>query len=314
MRNPFNAWTRLPLICLGLASIGLAGCGPEQPEQSAEPTLQWAEMQDASTRVLSITGLSGPEAVRYDPDQDVYFIANFNGDSGSRDGNGFISRVRAEDGHVETQQFMVGTEQAPLHAPRGMMLVDNTLWVADIDGIHGFNRTDGSHVAFIDFSAFEPGFLNDVAAGPDGTLYVSDTGRSRIYRVDGDTVSIAVEGEAIGPPNGITWAPGEPYLRIAPWAGGGGIIRGWNPSDGTVTELTASIGDRVDGIEVMGTTVVAAVQSDSSIYAVHDGQIFRAIQVEGRPADIAIDTRRSRVAVPYIALNRVDIWALPQTP
>jgi hypothetical protein len=32
--------------------------------------------------------------------------------------------------------------------------------------------------------------------------------------------------------------------------------------------------------------------------------------VAGRPADIGIDTRRQRVAVPYVALNRVDIWSL----
>ena len=31
-----------------------------------------------------VTGFSGPEAVRYDPDQDVYFVANFNGDGGER--------------------------------------------------------------------------------------------------------------------------------------------------------------------------------------------------------------------------------------
>jgi hypothetical protein len=32
--------------------------------------------------------------------------------------------------------------------------------------------------------------------------------------------------------------------------------------------------------------------------------------VPGRPADIGIDTRRGHVAVPYIALNRVDVWSL----
>jgi hypothetical protein len=33
--------------------------------------------------------------------------------------------------------------------------------------------------------------------------------------------------------------------------------------------------------------------------------------VAGAPADIGIDTRRNRVAVPYIDLDRVDIWQLP---
>ena len=31
----------------------------------------------------------------------------------------------------------------------------------------------------------------------------------------------------------------------------------------------------------------------------------------GAPADIAVDTKRNRVAVPYISLDRVDIWQLP---
>ncbi|HUG40860.1 MAG TPA: hypothetical protein VMM12_10255, partial [Longimicrobiales bacterium] len=34
-------------------------------------------VQDSTDIVFSVTGLSGPEAVRYDPDQDVYFIASF---------------------------------------------------------------------------------------------------------------------------------------------------------------------------------------------------------------------------------------------
>ncbi|HUP21234.1 MAG TPA: hypothetical protein VM778_14955, partial [Gemmatimonadota bacterium] len=60
----------------------------------ATPCLAWAQtpeagaVQDSTDIVFSITGLSGPEAVRYDPDQDVYFVASF-GESGDdpRDAN-----------------------------------------------------------------------------------------------------------------------------------------------------------------------------------------------------------------------------------
>lgn len=34
----------------------------------------------------------------------------------------------------------------------------------------------------------------------------------------------------------------------------------------------------------------------------------------GRPADIGLDASGNRIAVPYIALNRVDIWQLPDRP
>ena len=73
-----------------------------------------------------------------------------------------------------------------LHAPRGMYIVGDTLWVADADAVRGFNKRTGEKVANVDFSAFDRGFLNDVAADATGTVYVTDTGRNKLYKVQGD--------------------------------------------------------------------------------------------------------------------------------
>ncbi|NNM35275.1 MAG: hypothetical protein HKO53_19525, partial [Gemmatimonadetes bacterium] len=172
---------RLIYTTAAFACAATAACGPndgggepvdgaEAPEGQASAAVLALPLQDSTDRVAIIEGLSGPEAVRYDPRQDVYFVSNFNGAGDARDGNGFISRAAA-DGSMEELRFMVGTEDAPLHAPRGMYLVGDTLWVADADGIHGFHSGTGSHLAFVDLSGFSPGFLNDVTAGPDGALY-----------------------------------------------------------------------------------------------------------------------------------------------
>ena len=64
----------------------------------------------------------------------------------------------------------------------------------------------------------------------------------------------------------------------------------------------------MDGIEVFQGQIIVASQSDRMLHVVSAGQLHPAISVPGDPADIAIDTRRGRVAVPYIDLNRVDIW------
>ena len=101
--------------------------------------LPWDVAQDSTHRVVTISGLSGPEAVRYDPDQDVYFISNFNGEPAG-DANGFITRARA-DGTIDSLRFMVGTSASPMHGPRGMFLTADTLWVADADGVHHFHRS-----------------------------------------------------------------------------------------------------------------------------------------------------------------------------
>jgi sugar lactone lactonase YvrE len=46
-------------------------------------------------------------------------------------------------------------------------------------------------------------FLNDVATGPDGTVYVSDMLATRIYALKDGKVSVFAEGEDLEYPNGL---------------------------------------------------------------------------------------------------------------
>lgn len=267
---------------------------------------------DSADILFSISGLAGPEAVRYDPDQDIWFVANFGGASDDdRDENGFVARVAA-DGTVDRLRFMQGTPAAPLHMPRGMFIEGDTLWVADIDGVHGFDRRTGAQLTFIDFTVHEPGFLNDVAAAPDGTLYVTDTGRGRVYAVAGAGAqpTVAIEDTLTGPPNGITWDPASSAFLLAPW-GGGQVIRSWTPGGSTPSDVATVPGGNFDGIEIVDGTILIASQEDTALWWVDGDGPRRLVVTPGRPADIGVDTRRGRVAVPYIALDRVDVWAIP---
>ncbi|HSJ65975.1 MAG TPA: SMP-30/gluconolactonase/LRE family protein [Gemmatimonadaceae bacterium] len=285
-----------PLLALAIGSGNV----------TAQPT---ATRLDSTHRVATVTGLEGPEAVKYDSIQDVYFIANFGPRAAaSRDSNGYIARVRP-DGTVETLKFMTGTAAAPLHQPRGMAITGDTLWVADADGVHGFLRRTGAHAAFVDFTAHQPGFLNDIAVGPDGRLYITDTGLGRVYRITRGAAEIAVEDSMTGPPNGITWDASGSRFILAPW-GDARTLRAWDPATGTLTELDSMPGGRHDGIEMLNGGMVVTSQRDSTIYFVLGGRPHPVIRTPGAPADIGIDTRRGRIAVPYIALNRVDIWDL----
>lgn len=285
----------------------LLSCSTEENNYPFDPG--WATVQDSADIVFSIDGFAGPEAVRYDPEQDVFFVSNFNGGGNDRDANGFISKVKA-DGSENEVAFITGTDAYPLHAPRGMFITGDTLWAADIDGVHGFNRQSGEQVAFIDFSSFEPGFLNDIAAGPAGNLYVTDTGKSVLYRINGRQPSIAVDSLP-HPPNGITLSPDSSRLVLAPW-NGGTIFYAWSPAEEALNEFgSAGGGGNYDGIEFAGQRLISASQADSSLHLMHEGSDSLYIHVPGRPADIGLDTKRNHVAVPYIALDRVDVWKLP---
>jgi hypothetical protein len=296
----------LLLTASGACSGGNDDTDSGAAQEAAGPS--WETVQTLADRVAVVEGLSGPEAVRYAPDQDVWFIGNMNG--GEADGDGFITRVSAGTSEVEALQFAVGTDEFPLHAPRGMFLTGDTLWVADMYGVHGFHRGDGRQLRFIDLTAFEPGFLNDIAQGPDGALYVTDTGRSVVYRLGEGGASIAAEGTHLGGPNGITWDGAHGGLVLVPWEPDHRVHL-WRIDSAPEGFGPESTPGRLDGVEPLDGRLLLASQSDSALHLMDAEGSRRVIRTDARPADIGVDTRRRRVAVPYISLNRVDIWQLP---
>lgn len=280
----------LLLLLYGAAASAQDAAGPAFP--TSEP-------------LAVITGFSGPESVRYDPQLDVYYVSNFNGEA-SGDANGFVSRVSA-DGEILDLHFMTGTSAAPFHGGRGMYLDGDSLLVADADGIHRFDRGSGEPLAFIDFSAFEPGFLNDIVVDDDGSIFVTDTGTSRLFRIDDGEVTVATETPFAA--NGITIDPASGELILVPWEGSDEIVA-WNPQTGDFRTLGAVAGGgNYDGVEVIMGAIVSASQADTSLHVMHNGSDRQALMLAGRPADIGIDRKRRRIAVPYVSLDRVDLFA-----
>jgi len=296
----------LPAI---VAAVVLAACSTSKPDNARPDSLATTESNSARL-VASPGGFIQPEAVRYDPDQDRYFVSSWGkGDAGAKDNNGFISRM-APDGTIEQLRFIAGgTGGTTLHAPRGMVIVGDTLWVVDADAVRGFNRRTGAPLATIDFSALKLGFLNDIAAGPDA-LYVTDTGTNRIYRIAGGRISVALDDSALGGPNGITWdAKGRRFI-VVPWEAS--VIKAWVPGSKTLSDVGKSGATKFDGVEILsGDRVLVSSQSDSSLHLFVGGTDRPIIRTGGAPADIAVDTKRNRTAVPFVNRNMVEIWPLP---
>ncbi len=89
----------------------------------------------SATPVVTAGGFSKPESARFDPDQNIYFVSNINGDGNAHDNNGFISRVKA-DGSIENLRFIAGgTGGVTLNSPNGLVLHGDTLWVVDLDAV-----------------------------------------------------------------------------------------------------------------------------------------------------------------------------------
>jgi sugar lactone lactonase YvrE len=302
-----------PIALAALAALALAsaGCAPDPRPTRAQ-------------RVTILQGFSGPESVRYDPQQDVFFVSNMMGPGSTRDGQGYITRVSASDLRRSDTFVQGGIKGATLDAPKGMAIHGDTLWVADITFLRGFDRHTGAPLATIDLSGAHAVLLNDIAVGPDGSLYVTDTGiamtKKGVLHPGGDkilvvgpgrAVSVLAEGKSIGWPNGITWDPdGKRWLVVSfdPFQSRVYAIR---PGSALPTVIATGAG-RFDGVERLADgRILVTAWSDSSLHVFANGTDTRPIRNLWQPADLGVDTRRGRVAIPVALQGRVEVWDLP---
>jgi sugar lactone lactonase YvrE len=88
-----------------------------------------------------------------------------------------------------------------LNAPKGLRSFKGTLWTADIDEVIGIDIASGKITSRVKPAGAQ--FLNDVATGPDGTVYVSDMALSRIYAVKDGKATVFADGPELEWPNGL---------------------------------------------------------------------------------------------------------------
>jgi len=304
------------IIAAGLL-VALGGAACERKPQQAPGGAE------SPARVLAVPGFKTPESVKYDADLDLYFVTNINGNPSAKDNNGFISRVRP-DGTIDSLTFVAGGRGGvTLNGPKGTAIVGDTLWVADIDAVRAFNKRTGAPAATVDLAKLGPKFLNDLAVGPDGALYITDTGilidaggnithpgPDRIFRVGTKhEASIAAEGDTLDRPNGITWDAGTARFVVVSF--GGPAVFSWKPGDKAPAVIARGPGSW-DGVEVLADgRIIASSWADSTVDAIANGKVERLIAGVPSPADIGLDTKRNRVLIPILQQDRVEIWQLP---
>jgi sugar lactone lactonase YvrE len=269
--------------------------------------------------VLKDMGFKTPESVLYDPEQDLYLVSNVNGKPLDVDSNGFISKVSPE-GKVVDLMWIDGSKKASsLNAPKGLTISGNVLYVADINVVRMFDRKTGAAKGKLAI----PGatFLNDVATGPDGTVYVSDTGLKQgkdilegtgtdsIYKiVKGTRVEKVIADKEFGKPNGLL------ADDTGVWAvtfGSGELVHVDNTGKKEPGQKLPA--GTLDGIvKLSDGTMLASSWAASAIFRGTPGGTFEAIIHDVKsPADIGYDTKRNVVLVPLFQADTVVLQKLP---
>lgn len=310
-RNPFCPSPRPAVFRRALALAVLGGLlGPGTllvPPQAA---------------ALQVTGLQAPESFLADPAGEGYYISNANGDPDVKDNNGFITKLDKAGAIAKLQFIRGGDKDIVLHAPKGMVIVDQVLYVADLDTVRGFDKTSGKPVLTLAFPSRQNGqatALAAVAYDGRGRLYVSDTEADTIFRVDlakppGTGISVLVRDSALAGPRGLAVHPKTGHLIVGSW--NKGKILEVTP-EGKVSELVSNgfFSARFHNLDGMdfdswGNLYVSDFTA-GKIWRMRPDQHFDVIaEYLPSPAGIGIDRENHLILVPYHYGNAAEMNGL----
>ncbi len=250
--------------------------------------------------------LMGPESVIYHPGSDALFVSNVNGSPDAVDGNGFISQLSV-DGKILNLHWI-----DKLNAPKGLALIGDYLYVADINELVVIDIANKQIVQR--YPAEGAKFLNDVAADKHGHVYVSDMMTNRIYRLADDEFKLWFADPALEAPNGLLVE--HDSLIIGSWG---------NMVDGFATDVPghlkkidlntleiSSLGDQspignLDGVEAdgMGNYLVTDWMNGRLLLISPNGSSETLIEFEQGSADHTVMPEKNLVIVPMMLQNEV---------
>ncbi len=277
--------------------------------------------QDAGVAAPAVTfseGLATPESVLYDPQSDTYLVSNINGAPLDRDNNGYLTEL-SPDGTVLKAKFIEGgRSKVKLNAPKGSALLDGVLYVADIDTLRAFDRKTGAPKGEVRIAGAT--FLNDVAAGPDGKLYVSDSALNAKFEPTGTdavwvvtpgkklTAKALVKSKDLHGPNGLLVTADAVYFVTF----GANELHRYDLSGAKVGEVTQLPNGGLDGLVAVGDELLISSWGEKALFRGKPGGPFKKVQGElEAPADVGFDSKRRRVLVPRFMAHTVEVWDLP---
>jgi sugar lactone lactonase YvrE len=249
--------------------------------------------------------------VLFDADAGIYLVSNINGSPGGKDDNGFISQVDP-NGTVIALKWIDGSKKdVSLNAPKGMAIAHDLLYVADIDFVRIFDAKTGAPKGKVGIP--QATFLNDVAAGPDGSVYVTDSGlkvtakgfepsgTDAVYKIDAKgKVETVIKGATLNRPNGIF--VDDTGIWVVTF-GAKELFRVANGEKTSSVELPAG---SLDGlVRLPDGAVLVSSWDSSSVYYGKDGKFTPLVTDAKSPADIGYDAQRNSVLIPLFTENAV---------
>ena len=262
---------------------------------------------------VTVEGFSSPESTIVNK-SDLY-VSNVGKELKPtlKDGDGFISKLDV-NGKIKELHFIDG-----LDAPKGMGIVGNTLFVADINTLRGFDLQTKKEVFNVVFEGVN--FLNDITVKDSNTLFIGASDTSAIYEVNISSKSYKKMMDFIVP-NGLFYEDGILYAAQLGsttqnmFDGKGKLYKIDLKDNNKLTQLGTFEGV-LDGVTKVGNKVYVSDWGNAKktgIIRVYDLKTKKESVLEAElfmgAADFWIDEKSKKIFMPQMIGSKVTIFDL----
>jgi hypothetical protein len=283
-----------------------------QQTPASSPPFEAGTPLEQTANAKTYGGFRFSESISYDPVRDLYVAINAGMPQNLVPNDGYVTLVNP-DGTTHTLKWIgINRNGLTLNHPLGSDIINNTLYVADIDTVRWFDMATGEPRGSVQV----PGAtrLNDLEVTADGTIYATQTGDTnaaswKVYKITpGGEVSEFVSGAPLNLPNGIAF---DPKGNIVVVNVGDPAVLTFSP-EGTLLTTEQSIDPGNDGLVVLedGTKYVSSVRL-GTVARIRPGQKAELV-ASGIPsaASMCYDPKRNRLVIPmndWNAITFVDL-------
>ncbi len=258
-------------------------CNPKKTTENNQSTpVEASSANEGAYRLQEVWASDSlfktPESVIYDTERDVFYVSNVNQNPWEKDNNGFISKM-SKSGEILDLQWIDG-----FSGPKGMAIVNDILYVADLDELALIDIDKGKIREKIIVDGAEG--MNDITPDGKGGVYVSDSPAGKIFQYSN---GIATEfiADAPGRPNGLLVDQGKLFTAFS--SASEFVYFNINTLNKTVVATEIGAGDGITPTD------------NPNIYLVSDwnGEVF-IINADGKKQSLLNTKEQGK--------NTADIW------
>ena len=306
---------RIALLFLVAALSRVATSQAQQAAAPADPSTEAftaGEPLKLTKNARTYGGFRFAESISYDAARDLYVAVNAGMPQDVVPNDGYVSLINP-DGTAHTLKWIgVNRKGLTLNHPLGSDIMNEKLYVADIDTVRWFDMATGQPRGSVKVEGATS--FNDIEVAEDGTIYATQTGDKnsstwRLYKIapDGKS-SILVEGAPLMQPNGVAF---DPKGNVVVVNIGSKDVLTFSPS-GQLLLTEQSIDAGNDGLAILpdGTKYVSSVRQ-GTVARIRPGQKAESI-ASGIPsaASMTYDPKRNRLVIPMNDWNAITFVEL----